>query len=226
MFVDAKICGLKTPEAVAAALAGGARWLGFVFHRRSPRHVEPDLAAALVARLPAGVESVAVSVDAGDDELARILAMRPAMLQLHGAETPARVAAVKARTGLPVVKAIAVSDAESLDAAKAYESVADALLLDAKAPKSAAEALPGGNGVAFDWRLLEGLSISRPWFLSGGLTSDNVAEAVARTRARRVDVSSGVEEQPGVKSPARIMAFLEAAKGARPLGAMTDEQDV
>ncbi|NWG46392.1 MAG: phosphoribosylanthranilate isomerase [Alphaproteobacteria bacterium] len=212
MSVAVKICGIRTAEAREAALRGGARWLGFVFYPPSPRAVAPEAAAALAAGLPEGREAVAVTVDADDGLLARIVeVVNPHLLQLHGSESPARVAAVRARFGRPVIKAIAVSDAASLAAARAFEPVADGLLFDAKAPKSAAGALPGGNGLAFDWQLLKGWSGRLPWFLSGGLRAETLGAAVALTGARRVDVSSGVESQPGVKAPALILDFLAAA---------------
>jgi len=208
--VRAKICGLKTPETVEAAVTGGASHVGFVFFPRSPRAVEPQVAGRLAASLPETVTSVGVFVDPDDALLESVLADVPlGMLQLHGAETPERVAAVRARTGRPVMKAVAVSEPADLDRASEYLSVADWLLFDAKPPKDE-NALPGGNGLAFEWRLLHGVEIQAPWMLSGGLTPENVAEAVRVSGATHVDVSSGVEEAPGRKSAALIRDFLGA----------------
>jgi len=206
-----KICGLRTPEAVEAAVAGGATYVGFVFFPRSPRHVAPDEAARLAIEVPPGVAKVALTVDADDAALDAILAEVPVdFLQLHGSESPDRVAAVRARYGLPVMKAVGLADEGDLVAIDEYMRVADQILVDARAPKGAA--LPGGNGIAFDWRLIAGRRWSRPWMLAGGLTPENVAEAVRLTGARQVDVSSGVESAPGVKDPARIAAFLAEAR--------------
>lgn len=210
--IRVKICGLREAAHVAAAAEAGAAYVGFVFFPKSPRHVEPDLAAALVAETPAGVAKVALTVNADDAMLDRILNLVPLdMLQLHGGESPERVAEVKTRYGLPVMKAIGIADAEDLAQIDRYAAVADQLLIDAKPPKDAD--LPGGNGLAFDWRLLAGRKYwTRPWMLAGGLTTDNVAEAVRRTGARQVDVSSGVETAPGVKDADRIRAFVAAAQ--------------
>lgn len=207
-----KICGLTDPADVAAAVAAGAAYLGFVFFPRSPRHLDPTRAAALAAGVPPGLCKVALTVDATDAELDAILAALPAdMLQLHGSESPARVAAIKARFGLPVMKAIGVADPGDMAAIDAYSEVADQLLIDAKPAK---DALPGGNGLAFDWQLLSARKYwRRPWMLAGGLTPANVAEAIARTGARQVDVSSGVESTPGRKDDRLIRAFLDAAHG-------------
>ena len=207
-----KICGLTDPADVAAAVVAGAAYLGFVFFPRSPRHLDPTRAAALAAGVPPGLCKVALTVDATDAELDAILAALPAdMLQLHGSESPARVAAIKARFGLPVMKAIGVADPGDMAAIDAYSEVADQLLIDAKPAK---DALPGGNGLAFDWQLLSARKYwRRPWMLAGGLTPANVAEAIARTGARQVDVSSGVESTPGRKDDRLIRAFLDAAHG-------------
>lgn len=211
MTVAAKICGLKTPEAVAAAIAGGARYLGFVFFPPSPRNVAPAEAAALMAAVPAGVKKVGLVVDADDEALAALLAACPLdILQLHGHETPERTAAIRARFGLPVMKALPVAGPEDLAGARAYEAVSDLLLFDAKPPKGATR--PGGNALAFDWSLLAGTAWSRPWLLAGGLTPENVAEAVRTSGAPGVDVSSGVEAAPGVKSLEKIRAFLAAVR--------------
>ena len=214
MPVRAKICGLSTPPGVQAAVEGGAGYVGFVVFAPSPRHVEPDRAGELarVARA-AGVKVVAVTVDASDVLLDAIAgALRPDLIQLHGAETPERAAAVRARTGAQVVRALRVGEAADLDAAAAFEPVVDQLMFDARPPQGSA--LPGGNGAAFDWTMLKGRRFSRPWFLAGGLDADNVADAVAGSGASQVDVSSGVESAPGVKDPALIRAFLQAVRRA------------
>lgn len=212
--IRVKICGLRTAEAVAAAADAGARYVGFVFFAKSPRNVSVDEARALAAEVPVGVAKVALVVNADDDTLDDIVGNVPLdMLQLHGSESPARVAEIKARYGLPVMKAIGIADAADLAQIDAYSPVADQLLIDAKPPKEAD--LPGGNGLSFDWRLLAGRKYwTKPWMLAGGLTADNVAEAIRLTGARQVDVSSGVESAPGVKDPARIAAFVKAATGA------------
>lgn len=209
--IRVKICGLTAARDVTAAAAAGAGYVGFVFFPRSPRHVQVPQAAALAAGVPPGLCKVALTVDATDAELDHILAaVAIDMLQLHGSESPARVAAVKRRYGLPVMKAVGVTDASDMDRIDLYSDVADQLLIDAK-PVAGAD-LPGGNGLAFDWRLLAGRKYwRRPWMLAGGLTPGNVAEAIRVTGARQVDVSSGVERAPGVKDGDRIRAFLTAA---------------
>ena len=211
---QAKICGLKTPEAVAAAAIGGAAYVGMNFFAKSPRYVLPEEAARLTAPLVrTAVQGVALVVDPADGELDAILAaFTPDLIQLHGAETPARVAAIAARTGLPIIKVIGVHDRSDIAAACAYEGAADHLMFDAKPPKDAD--LPGGNGVVFDWTLLDDVKLARPWFLAGGLDPWNVAEAVRLSRAPLVDVSSGVERGPGVKDPDLITAFLSAVSRA------------
>ncbi len=207
-----KICGLNTLTVVDAAVEAGADMIGFMFYPRSRRAVTPDLAQALGEEVT-GVTRVAIVVDASDAEIDAITATGVIdMIQVHGKEDPARVAALKARTGLPVMKALRVATREDIREADAFVGVADHLLFDAKAPKDMKGALPGGNGLTFDWTLLEGLKIAMPWMLSGGLTADNVAEAIRLTGAPGVDTSSGVEDKPGVKSPERIRAFLAAAK--------------
>jgi phosphoribosylanthranilate isomerase len=212
MALAVKVCGLSEPAAVAAAVRGGARHVGFVFYPPSPRSVTPARAAALAAAVPAGVTTVGVLVDPDDAFLDALLAAVPlGVLQLHGRETPARVAAVRARTGRPVMKALKVADAADLAPVRDYAGVADLLMFDAKAP-ALPGMLPGGNGLSFDWRLLRGLdSGGRPWFLSGGLDASNLADAVAASGAATVDVSSGVESRPGVKDLGRLTAFLRAA---------------
>ncbi|HET6521761.1 MAG TPA: phosphoribosylanthranilate isomerase, partial [Geminicoccaceae bacterium] len=207
-----KVCGLSDPAAVEAAVRGGARYLGFVFSPPSPRSLTPERAAELAAAAPAGVTTVGVLVDPDDAFLDELLAcVRLGLLQLHGRETPARVAEVRARTGRPVMKALRIADAADLAPVRVYAEVADLLMFDAKAPARPGM-LPGGNGLSFDWRLLRGLdSGGRPWLLSGGLDAANLADAVAASGATAVDVSSGVESRPGVKDPGRVTAFLRAA---------------
>ena len=214
MTPDAKICGLSTPEAVRAAVEGGAAYVGFVFFPPSPRDIAPTRAAELAAPArAAGVKVAAVPVDASDDPLDAISAvLAPDLIQLHGHETPERVAAVRARTGARVIRALRVGEAADLDAVAAFEPVADQLMFDARPPRGAT--LPGGNGAAFDWTILQGRRFSRPWFLAGGLDAGNVVQAVAGSGAVQVDVSSGVERAPGVKDPASIRAFLEAVRRA------------
>ncbi len=204
-----KICGLTEARHVAAAVDAGAAYVGFVFFARSPRNLAPEAARALAVEVPPGVAKVALTVDATDTELEAILDAVPVdMLQLHGHETPERVAEVRARFGLPVMKALGIADAADLAAIDAHAAVADQLLIDAKPPRGAA--LPGGNGLAFDWRLIAGRRWSLPWMLAGGLAPETVAEAVRLTGARQVDVSSGVETAPGVKDTDLIRAFLAA----------------
>ncbi len=207
-----KICGLTEARHVAVAAEAGAAYVGFVFFARSPRNLMPAAARALAHEVPPGVAKVGLVVDASDIDLEAILAEVPLdMLQLHGQESPARVSAVKARFGLPVMKAVGVADTGDLAALDEYARVADQILVDAKPPKDAA--LPGGNGVAFDWRLIAGRRWAVPWMLAGGLAPDNVAEAIRLTGARQVDVSSGVETSPGMKDEGLIRAFIAAAQG-------------
>ncbi|WP_420564306.1 phosphoribosylanthranilate isomerase [Thalassobaculum sp.] len=207
-----KICGLNTLTVVDAAVDAGADMIGFMFYPRSRRAVTPDLAQALGEEVR-GVTRVAIVVDATDAEIDAITATGVIdMIQVHGKEDPARVSELKTRTGLPVMKALRVATREDIQEAAAFVGVADHLLFDAKAPKDMKGALPGGNGLTFDWTLLDGLKIDMPWMLSGGLTADNVAEAIRLTGAPGVDTSSGVEDKPGVKSPERIRAFVAAAK--------------
>ena len=211
MSVQAKICGITTPDAMQAAVAGGARFVGLVFFPKSPRYVAPALAADLARAVPTGVRIVGLFVDPEDEELEHVLASVPIdMIQLHGGETPARVAEIRGRFQMPVVKAVAVAEPADLERARAYEDAADRLLFDAKPPKNVA-ALPGGNGIPFDWSLLAGKSWRLPWMLSGGLTPANLAAAVAATGACAVDVSSGVEDRPGHKDPALVTRFLQEA---------------
>lgn len=211
--VSIKFCGLSRHEDVDAAAEAGARYVGFVFFPKSPRNVSVAQARALALEVPMGIAKVALVVNADDATLDEIVDQVPLdMLQLHGAETPERVAEIRARYGLPVMKAIGVAEAADLDAIDAYAGVADQLLIDTKKPKGAA--LPGGNGVAFDWNLLAGRKYwTVPWMLAGGLTQDNVAEAVRVTGAKQVDLSSAIESSPGVKDAAKMMAFSGALKG-------------
>jgi phosphoribosylanthranilate isomerase len=205
-----KICGLSSPDALLAAIAAGADMAGFVFFEKSPRNIDLETARTLGLMAQGKIARVALTVDASDEALDEIVdALAPEMLQLHGKESPDRVAAVRARFGLPVIKAIGVATAGDVDAANAYERIADVLLFDAKPAPGAA--VPGGAGVAFDWDLLRSIS-AKNWMLSGGLDTANVAEALRRTGAPAVDVSSGVERERGVKDPARIAAFVAASR--------------
>ncbi len=207
-----KICGLSTPDTLEAALAAGADMVGFVRFAKSPRHVSLATAQALGSQVGGRARKVLLTVDADDAALAAVVeALLPDILQLHGNETPQRVAALKARFGLPVMKAIAIGRPADLARIAAYEPVADMLLLDSRAADSV---LPGGTGRAFDWTLLRGLKLQKPWLLAGGLTAENVGAALAATRAPGVDVSSGVERAPGVKDAAKIAAFVGAARAA------------
>ena len=208
--IRVKICGLRTVEDVAAVAQAGAAYAGFVFFPKSPRHLTLATARELAIAAPVGLAKVALVVDADDAALDAIFEAVPLdMLQLHGHESPDRVAEVRARYGLPVMKAVGVADEGDLAAVFDYSTVADQLLIDAKPPKGAA--LPGGNGLSFDWRLVAQRRWLRPWMLAGGLTPENVAEAIRLTNARQVDVSSGVESAPGIKNAARIAAFVAAA---------------
>jgi phosphoribosylanthranilate isomerase len=213
MALLVKICGLSTPETLDAALDAGADLVGFVFFGPSPRNISLDTARALSARVQGRAKKVALTVDADDLVLAQIVdALKPDLLQLHGHETPQRVAAVRETLGLPVMKVLPIETAADLAAIDAYASVADRLLFDALAPKDATR--PGGLGKPFDWHLLENLNLSIPFMLSGGLDPDNVAEAIRITRAPGVDVSSGVERAPGVKDPDKIRDFVRAARAS------------
>ncbi len=214
MPLDIKICGLKTEEALNAALAGGASHVGFIFFPRSPRHIAPGEAGRLREAARGRAKAVAVTVDADHATLDAIVStMSPDMLQLHGKETPERVATVKARYGLPVMKAFSVCEARDLEAIALYRGVADRFLLDAKPPAGAE--LPGGNGVPFDWRLLAGLDAGVDYMLSGGLNAANIAEALRLTSPPGIDISSGVESAPGVKDAALIEAFFRAVRTAQ-----------
>jgi phosphoribosylanthranilate isomerase len=215
LTAQAKICGLTTPDAVRAAVDGGAAYLGFVFFDRSPRNIAPEAAARLIAplRQASPVKIVALMVDPSDRALADIARIvQPDLIQLHGQETPQRVAAIRSGLGLALIKAVGVRDSSDIAAARAYEGAADHLMFDARPPEGADR--PGGHGASFDWTLLEGVRLTRPWFLAGGLDPWNVAEAVKLSRAPIVDVSSGVERGPGVKDPGLIGAFLGAVRAA------------
>jgi phosphoribosylanthranilate isomerase len=210
--VAAKICGLASAEAVAAAIDGGAAYLGFVFYPSSPRSVTPQMAATLCAAVPAGVARVGLFVDADDKAIATVLDLVPLdILQFHGSESGERVAQVRSRFGLRVMKAVPIADVGDVSIAAKYEDSADFLLFDAKPPRRP-DALPGGNGLAFDWGLIAGRSWRRPWMLSGGLTAELLPEAVRISGAAMVDVSSGVESRPGQKEPGKIGAFLATAR--------------
>ncbi|MFD0978974.1 phosphoribosylanthranilate isomerase [Tropicimonas aquimaris] len=209
--IRVKICGLTRPQDVQAVAKAGAAYAGFVFFAKSPRHLDIETARALALEAPVGLAKVALTVNASDAELDPIVETVPLdMLQLHGAESPERVAELRARYGLPVMKAIGVATEADLPALVDYGRVADQLLVDAKPPTGAE--LPGGNGLAFDWRLIAGRRWPVPWMLAGGLTPENVSEAIRLTGARQVDVSSGVESAPGVKDAPRIGAFIDAAQ--------------
>jgi len=212
MSIKAKICGLNHPAAVAAAVAGGASHVGFVFYPPSPRSIDPLKAASLAAGVPAGIVKVGLFVDASDEDIARTLGEAPLdMLQLHGDETPRRVKDVRRKFGKPVMKALRVASAADIAAADEYLPAVDWLLFDAKPPPDMKNALPGGNAISFDWSLIAGRGWSKPWMLSGGLNVRNLADAVRITGAKTVDVSSGVEDSPGRKNPEKIAAFLKLA---------------
>jgi phosphoribosylanthranilate isomerase len=209
---DIKICGLSTLAAVDAVITGGATHAGFIFFAKSPRHVPVQLARQLSDRAKAGgLKTVAVTVDSSDAELTEIVGvMRPDILQLHGRETPERVADVKAKFGLPVMKALAISEAADLAKLEPFKGIADRFLLDAKPPKDAV--LPGGNAVSFDWNLVTRLS-GVDYLLAGGLDAGNVGEAIAIANPPGLDISSGVESAPGLKDNTKIAAFMKAARG-------------
>jgi phosphoribosylanthranilate isomerase len=212
MTVAAKICGLSSEAAVAAVVAGGAAFVGFVFYPPSPRSVTPARAGELCAAVPASVKRVGLFVDADDAAIATVLAAaRLDILQFHGGESPERVAEAQRRFARPVMKAIAIAGPEDVAAASRYEGAADMLLFDAKPPRRA-DALPGGNGLAFDWQLIAGREWQLPWMLSGGLTAEVLAEAIRISGATAVDVSSGVERRPGDKDLDKIRAFLDVAR--------------
>ncbi|KQV72948.1 phosphoribosylanthranilate isomerase [Rhizobium sp. Root1220] len=211
MKTDIKICGLKTAEAIDRALTRGATHIGFIFFEKSPRYIEPDVAGTLADRVRGKVKIVAVVVDPTNDDLDEIVTLlRPDILQLHGDESPERVLTIKAVYGLPVMKAFSVRSADDLKRVEAYVGIADRFLFDAKPPKGSD--LPGGNGVSFDWSLLTWLDGNVDYMLSGGLNKGNIAEAISLTKAPGIDVSSGVESAPGVKSIAMIDEFFDAVE--------------
>lgn len=208
--VSVKICGLTESADIPAAIHAGARYVGFVFFPKSPRNLALQDAAFMATSVPEGIAKVGLTVDMDDTALDHLLDAVPLdMLQLHGQETPERVAQLRARYGLPVMKAVGVAGEEDLPRLDEYMRVADQVLVDAKPPRGAE--LPGGNGLAFDWRLIAGRRWPVPWMLAGGLTPENVAQAIAMTGARQVDVSSGVERAPGVKDADRMRDFVAAA---------------
>jgi phosphoribosylanthranilate isomerase len=208
-----KICGLKTTEAIDAAVEAGADWVGFVFFEPSPRNLGLAQARSLGRRVAARARKVALTVDADDRALAGIVeALEPDMLQLHGREDPRRVETIRGRFGLPVIKAVGVAQRADLSRMAAFAGVVDAILLDAKAAPEASR--PGGNGLPFEWDILTNFRPEGLWLLSGGLTCENVTEAIVRSGAPAVDVSSGVESEPGVKDPDLIARFVAAAKAA------------
>ena len=214
MALDIKICGLKTPETIAAALDGGASHIGFIFFSKSPRYLAPELAGDLRLAARGQADAVAVTVDADNaflDEI--VMTMSPDWLQLHGRETPERVQAIRDRYSLPVMKAISVSEASDLDRIAAYRDVADGFLLDAKPPKGSE--LPGGNGVTFDWRILAALDADIDYMLSGGLNAANIGEALRLANPPGIDISSGVESAPGIKDVGLIEDFFRAVSDAQ-----------
>ncbi|HVU20930.1 MAG TPA: phosphoribosylanthranilate isomerase [Rhizomicrobium sp.] len=213
MGIQVKICGINSVESADAAVRAGADFAGLVFFRGSPRNLSREQGASLAERMRGHARLVALMVDANDEEVAAVVkAVRPDFLQFHGSESPERVGAVRSQFGVPIVKALAVAEASDLARAGEYANAAEMFLFDAKAPANAAR--PGGHGAAFDWQLLRGRSFVRPWLLAGGLTSENVARAIASSDAPGVDVSSGVETAPGVKSPQMISDFVAAARSA------------
>jgi phosphoribosylanthranilate isomerase len=216
MKPDVKICGLTTADAVDLSVARGATHIGFIFFPKSPRNIVPEAAGELADRVRGKVKIVAVTVDADDEELDDIVSfLRPDILQLHGHETPERILHIKALYGLPVMKAFSVREASDLDRVDAYIGVADRFLFDAKAPKGSD--LPGGNGISFDWSVMASLDGGVDYMLSGGLNKDNVAAALASTRASGIDISSGVESAPGIKDLSMIDAFFDAVAAANAL---------
>jgi len=211
MKVAVKICGITDERGLTAAIDAGANFVGFVFFRRSPRFITVENAVELAAQVPRSVTTVGLFVNPTDAELDQVLNnVRLGAIQLHGKETPERVDAIRAAYSLPVIKALGISSARDVMDAGLYDNHADWLMFDAKAPKDATR--PGGNAVAFDWKLMASYTGKTPWFLAGGLTLANVVRAIKESGARAVDVSSGVESRPGVKSPAKIRAFVQAAK--------------
>ncbi len=205
-----KICGLTRAEDVVAAVEAGANYIGLNFFPRSPRYVTTEQAIALTEEIPPGVCKVGLVVDADDITLTELMQVPLDMLQLHGSETPERVTEIKEKFGLPVMKVVGIADADDVAKLDQYGAVADQLMVDAKPPRTGG--LPGGNGLTFDWRLIANRRWPVPWMLAGGLTPDNVAEAIALTGVKQVDVASGVESAPGVKDPDLVRAFIAAAQ--------------
>jgi phosphoribosylanthranilate isomerase len=226
MSFAVKICGLTEPERLDDAVRWGADYVGFIFYPPSGRCLRPDLAHDLAARVPPGVEKVGVFVDPSDAELEAVLAHVPLdIIQLHGSEPAERIEAVGLSTGCRVMKALRVEEADDLATLDEYAAIADLLLFDAKPPRRP-DAIPGGNGLAFDWQLLAGLALTKPWALAGGITADNLAVAIDALRPTIVDVSSGVESRPGIKDPQKLRAFFDEVTRLRarsvaqePLGA-------
>lgn len=207
-----KICGLSDPANLSTAIKAGARYVGFVFYPPSPRNISAETAKELSLSVPTGIRSVGLFVDPSDEQLEQTLGIVPLdMIQLHGSETPARIAEIKARFSMPIMKAFNIREEADLTPVPDYEDVTDWLLFDSK-PETAT--LPGGTGQSFDWNLLAGKTFSKPWMLSGGLTPDNVRDALSQLSPDAVDVSSGVESAPGAKDAAKIKAFIEAVKTA------------
>lgn len=208
MAIQTKICGLSTPAAVETAIGGGASHIGYIFFAKSPRNISPDDAAVLAKLARDKVIQTVVTVNADDAFLDEIVdKVSPDLLQLHGSETPERIREIKDRFGLPVMKAFSIRESQDLDNTKAYEGVADQFLFDAKPPKGAD--LPGGNGISFDWNLLRDFTSATPYMLSGGLDADNIEEAILRSGATAIDLSSGVESAPGIKDIAKIETLLK-----------------
>jgi phosphoribosylanthranilate isomerase len=211
MTIAVKICGLSSPDAIDAAVSAGADYGGLVFHPKSPRFVSLEQAAVLGTRMRGRLKIVALVADMADAQLETVVkTVRPDFLQLHGQETVQRVAEIRSRFGVAVIKALPVAEVSDLDVVSDYEKVSDMLMFDAKPPQGAERG--GGHGAAFDWKILGGRTFLKPWFLAGGLNPDNVARAIELSGARQVDVSSGVESTPGVKDAARIAAFINATK--------------
>ncbi len=220
MPIQVKICGINSVESADAAVRAGADFAGLMFHPRSPRKLQIEQAQSLADRLRGRARIVAVLVDPDDAALSNVvIAVKPDFIQLHGSESAARVGEIRARVALPVIKVIAIAEASDLVAAAAYESVADMLMFDAKAPANATR--EGGHGAAFDWQLLRGRTFSRPWLLAGGLNAENVSRAIAISGAPGVDVSSGVETAPGVKNPDMIRAFIATTRNTQFASAQT-----
>jgi phosphoribosylanthranilate isomerase len=218
MTIQIKICGINSVESADAAVRAGADFAGLMFHPKSPRALNTEQARMLSDRMKGRTRLVAVVVDPDDASLKAIIAnARPDFIQLHGKESAARVSGVRSMTGLPIIKAVAIAEASDLISVSQYEAVADMLMFDAKAPADATR--EGGHGEAFDWQLLKGRTFARPWLLAGGLNAENVARAVSISGAPGVDVSSGVENAPGMKNPEMIRAFVENARNAQFEGA-------